>query len=344
MTVLITGGAGYIGAHAAHAALEEGRRVVVLDDLRTGVRGAVPDDAAFVHGDIADRALVERTLRDHRIDAVLHFAASTVASQSMAEPLAYWRNNLCGTVALLEACVAAGVRRFVFSSTAAVYGDTDRARVDEDAPTRPASPYGASKLAAEQAVRDAARAGLLDYVVLRYFNVAGADPAGRVGQSTPNATHLIKAACETALGRRPCLHIHGTDWGTPDGTGVRDFIHVTDLAAAHLKAVKRLEAGRGALTLNIGTGRGWSVREVAASVERITGRPLPTAAGPRRPGDLAAVVADPSRAMAELDWLPRYDLDAMVAHALRWERGRTSTPRSGRPTSGRFALEIAADA
>ncbi len=318
---MITGGAGYIGAHAAWAALDAGRRVVVLDDLSTGFREAVPPGAAFVRGDCGDADAVAAVLREHRAEAVMHFAGLTVAPESVARPLDYYAANLGGAVAVAQACLAAGVERIVFSSTAAVYGEP-AARVDEATPPAPLSPYGRSKLIAEQALADAAAAHGLRVCTLRYFNVAGADPAGRAGQSTAAATHLFKAACQAALGRRAALPVHGEDWPTRDGTGVRDYVHVTDLAAAHLAALDRLaaaEAGRFEV-FNLGTERGCSVREVAAAVGAAAGRPVPLAPGPRRPGDMAELLADAGRARRALGWTPRLGVAEMAAHALAWER------------------------
>ena len=320
MTVLITGGAGYIGSHMAHALVEKGEAIVVLDNLSTGVRDQVPAEARFVEGEVADRELVVRTLADHGVDAVLHFAAATVVPDSVADPLRYYANNTASSRNLLEVCVRHGIKHFIFSSTAAVYGETDGPTVDEEAPTDPANPYGRSKLMTEWMLHDVAQASDLRYVALRYFNVAGADPDGRTGQSTPRATHLIKRACQAALGRVPALGIFGTDFPTPDGTGVRDYIHVSDLVAAHALALDHLRAGGASTKFNCGYGRGFSVREVIQSVERVTGRPLPVEELPRRPGDPPAVVADPSRIKSELAWAPRYDaLDEIVRTAYAWE-------------------------
>ena len=320
MAVLITGGAGYIGSHMAHALVDAGETVVVLDNLSTGVRGQVPAQARFVEGEVADRELVTRILAENDVQAVLHFAAATVVPDSVADPLRYYANNTVSSRNLLEACVGRGVEHFIFSSTAAVYGETDAPTVDEKAPTEPANPYGRSKLMTEWMLNDVAQATDLRYVALRYFNVAGADPDGRTGQSTPRATHLIKRACQAALGRVPALGIFGTDFPTPDGTGVRDYIHVSDLVAAHALALEHLRAGGTSTKFNCGYGRGFSVREVIQSVERVTGRPLPVEELPRRPGDPPAVVADPSRIKSELAWTPRYEaLDEIVRTAYAWE-------------------------
>ena len=325
--ILITGGAGYIGSHVAWAAIDAGLRVVVLDDLSTGLREAVPPAAAFVQGDVTDARAVARTLKAHPVTAVLHFAGRMIASESVRRPLDYYAVNVVGATAVAQACVEAGVRRLVLSSTAAVYGDA-LARVDEDAPTRPVSPYGRSKLMAEQVLADAADAHGLSVTALRYFNVAGADPAGRVGQSTPGATHLFKAACTAALAGS-ALEVFGMDWPTRDGTGVRDFVHVTDLARAHLLALDRLEAAAGSFeVLNLGSERGFTVREAAQAVGVAAGAPVRLRAAPRRPGDLAELVADASRARRRLAWSPRFGVGDIAAHALAWEaraRGSSST-------------------
>jgi UDP-glucose 4-epimerase len=319
--VLVTGGAGYIGSHVVLALRDGGRHVVVLDDLSTGVRQAVPADVPFVLGDVGDAALLSRTLREHGVGAVMHFAGSIVVPESVRDPLAYYRNNALKSLVLIEACVAQGVNRFVFSSTAAVYGIPDVVPVSEDAGTRPINPYGTSKLMTEWILRDTAVAHALRYAALRYFNVAGADPAARVGQSTPAATHLIKVACEAAVGIRPGLDVFGTDYPTPDGTCVRDYIHVSDLASAHLLALRHLEGGGESLTLNCGYGRGYSVKEVLGAVERACGNKLRTRLGPRRPGDPPCLVAAADRLRRTLDWRPRHDdLDTIVGTALAWER------------------------
>ena len=318
--VMVTGGAGYIGSHAVLALVEAGYRVVVLDDLSTGLREAVPPGVELVVGSAADASLVAETLRAHGAGAVLHFAASLIVPESVERPIAYWRNNVGGVLGMLEGCVAAGVGRVVFSSTAAVYGIPEVVPVREDAPTRPINPYGASKLAAERLIADAAAAHGLTFAVLRYFNVAGADAAGRAGQRTRQATHLIKVACEAALGRREAVAVFGTDYPTADGTGVRDYIHVSDLAEAHVAALRHLEAGGGSVTLNCGYGRGASVREVLDAVERAAGHPLPVREAPRRAGDPPTLVADTARIRRTLPWTPtRDDLDGIVNSALHWE-------------------------
>lgn len=319
--VLVTGGAGYIGSHAVLALRDAGHRVVVLDDLRSGFAEAVPEGVPLVRASTADGEAVERALREHRIGAVMHFAASLIVPESVEKPLDYWRNNVCGTLALVSAMVAAGVDRMVFSSTAATYGMTGEEPVDEDAPTRPINPYGATKLAAERLIADAGPAHGLRCVALRYFNVAGADPEGRAGQRTLAATHLIKVACEAAVGKRREVAVFGTDYPTPDGTCLRDYIHVTDLAEAHVAALDHLARGGGSLTLNCGYGRGYSVREVLATVERVAGTPLPVVDAPRRPGDPPRIVARAERIRDALGWTPRLDdLDGIAASALAWER------------------------
>ncbi|OYW31943.1 MAG: UDP-glucose 4-epimerase GalE [Rhizobiales bacterium 12-66-7] len=321
MAILVTGGAGYIGSHMVLALLDAGEAVVVLDDLSTGFRWAVPDAAVFVQGDVSDGPLVTQTVRQHGIDAVIHFAARIVVPESVADPLGYYLANTVKTRALLEAVVAAGVPHFIFSSTAAVYGMVGTDPVDEHAALNPISPYGRSKLMSEWMMRDAGAAFPLHYVALRYFNVAGADPQGRSGQSTAGATHLIKVACEAALGKRPGLHVFGTDYETPDGTCLRDYIHVSDLAAAHLDALAHLRAGGESGIFNCGYGRGYSVLEVVETVKAVSGVDFPVTYSPRRAGDPAAIVAASDRIQAQLGWAPKLDdLPTIVAHALDWER------------------------
>lgn len=325
-TVLITGGAGYIGSHTAWALLDDGRQVVVLDDLSTGRRQDVPPGAAFVEGSIEDVGLIRRTIRRFGVTAVIHFAAKTVVPESVANPTAYYRTNFVGALCLVEALKAERVTTLVFSSTAAVYDATAALSADvvETSPAAPMSPYGWSKLMVEQLLADSAAASALRFAALRYFNVAGADAAMRTGQSTPNATHLIKTVCEVATGRRSELTIFGDDYPTADGTCVRDFIHVTDLAAAHLLALAHLEKGGDSLTLNCGYGRGASVLDVVAAVERATGQTLPVRVAARRPGDPPRVVSNSARLRDELGWTPRHDtLDEIVRSALAWERQRT---------------------
>jgi UDP-glucose 4-epimerase len=324
-TVLVTGGAGYIGSHVVLALRDAGLPVVVLDDLSTGHAEAVPPGIRLVRGGTGDLALVRATLRRHRVGAVVHLAASLVAPESVAHPIPYWRNNLANTLTLAEACAAEGVTRLVFSSTAAVYGIPDRLPVAEDAPCRPINPYGASKLAAERLLQDVAAAHGLSVVALRYFNVAGADPAGRAGQRTANATHLIKVACEAALGLRAGVQVFGEDHGTPDGTGIRDYIHVADLARAHVEALRHLAMGGAGQVLNCGYGRGHSVRDVLRAVERAAGMRIEQRMAPSRAGDPPALVADAGRIRAVLGWRPAFDdLDAMVASALAWEARRAA--------------------
>ncbi|MBX6425208.1 MAG: UDP-glucose 4-epimerase GalE [Variibacter sp.] len=321
MTILVTGGAGYIGSHMVHELLDAGERVVVLDNLSTGRRQAVPAGVPLIVGDTGDEALLASLMRTWRPEAIIHFAASIVVPDSVRDPLGYYRNNTANSRALLAAAVDAKVHHFIFSSTAAVYGNPAQVPVDEDAPTQPLSPYGTSKLMTEMMLRDAAAAHGLGYVILRYFNVAGADPKGRAGQSTPGATHLVKVAVQAALGLRPHLEVYGTDYPTRDGTCVRDYIHVTDLVRAHSAALAHLRAGGGNATLNCGYGRGYSVLEVVEAVKRIAKKDFPVRLSARRPGDPAMIVADAGRIRRLLGWKPMLDeLDAIVAHALAWER------------------------
>jgi len=319
--VLVTGGAGYIGSHAVLALKDAGWPVAVIDNLSTGFRWAVPDDVPFHHGDVEDAALVGEILKAQGIGAVMHFAGSVIVPESVADPLGYYHNNTAKTRSLLEAVVAARVPHFVFSSTAAVYGVPSDEPVTEDYPRAPASPYGMSKLMIETMLADVAAAHTINYCALRYFNVAGADPAGRTGQSTQGATSLVKIASEVATGKRPVLEIYGGDWPTPDGTGVRDFIHVTDLADAHVCALEALIAdSRTSHVFNCGYGRGTSVREVMAAVEQASGNPVAHRIMPRRTGDIAMMVADSSALRTRLGWIPRHDsLEGIVASALAWE-------------------------
>jgi UDP-glucose 4-epimerase len=321
MTVLVTGGAGYIGSHTVHELADAGERVVVLDNLSTGFLSALPDPAMAVGGDVGDQALVASLIDTHGIDAIIHFAGSIVVPESVRDPLGYYRNNTVNSRALIEAAVKGGVRHFIFSSTAAVYGNPARVPVAEDAPLAPVSPYGWSKLMTEVMLRDTAAAHGLRHVILRYFNVAGADPKGRTGQSTPDATHLIKVAVQAALGLRERLDVFGTDYPTPDGTCIRDYIHVTDLARAHRAALGHLRNGGDSVTLNCGYGRGYSVLQVIDAVKRAVGRDLPVRLVERRAGDPAAIVAAADRIRALLHWAPELDnLDTIVGHALAWER------------------------
>ncbi len=320
--VLVTGGAGYIGSHAVLALLDAGWKVSVIDNLVTGFREAVDRRARFHEGDIADEALVAHILAEDGIGAIMHFAGSVVVPESVADPLKYYRNNTANSRTLIESAVRGGVRHFIFSSTAATYGIPDEIPVREDMPTRPINPYGMSKLMTEAMLADVAAAHPINYCALRYFNVAGADPQGRTGQSTAGATHLIKVAVEAALGKRSEVAIFGTDYSTPDGTGVRDYIHVADLADAHLHALDTLIAlpDRSHI-MNCGYGRGYSVLEVLDSVERMSGNSIVRRMEPRRAGDPDALTADNARILATTPWRPRLaDLDTIVAHALAWER------------------------
>jgi UDP-glucose 4-epimerase len=321
MTVLVTGGAGYIGSHMVHALIDAGERVVVLDNLTTGFDWAVANGARLVVGETGDQRRVAALIAEHRVDAVIHFAASIVVPDSVRDPLSYYRNNTVNSRALMETVVKAGVRHFIFSSTAAVYGNPERVPVREDDPTVPTSPYGASKLMTEIMLRDAGAAHGLRYVILRYFNVAGADPLGRTGQSTTGATHLIKVAVETALGLRPKMDVFGTDYPTPDGTCIRDYIHVSDLVAAHSDALAYLRGGAASATLNCGYGRGFSVLDVIETVKRVSGVDFKVELAGRRAGDPAHIVAAADRARSTLKWQPHFDdLQTIVSHALAWER------------------------
>jgi UDP-glucose 4-epimerase len=319
-SILVTGGAGYIGSHVVLQLIEAGERVVVLDDLSTGFREAVLG-ADLIVGNVGDRPLVAQVLREHDVDTVMHFAARTIVPESMADPLRYYGNNTCATRNLLECCRDGGVAQVVFSSTAAVYGIPEGGVASEDTPTAPINPYGSSKLMSEWMLRDLAAAGGPRYVALRYFNVAGCDPEGRIGQSTKHATLLFKVACEAALGKRGRLSIFGSDYATPDGTGVRDYIHVVDLARAHLDALRYLREGGASTTLNCGYGHGYSVREVLDAVERAHGSPVPYIEQPRRAGDPPSLIAVSDRIRTTLAWQPRHDdLDFIAETALAWER------------------------
>jgi UDP-glucose 4-epimerase len=332
MTILVTGGAGYIGSHMVHELTDAGESVVVLDNLSTGFRFLIPGRVPFVAGSTGDRGLVGEVIRTHQVSAIVHFAASIVVPESVADPLSYYRNNTMNTCLLLDAAVAGGVKHFIFSSTAAVYGNPAHLPLREDAPTQPISPYGTSKLMSEIMLHDTARAHDLRFIVLRYFNVAGADPKGRTGQATPAATHLIKVACEAALGKRAKLQIFGTDYPTPDGTCVRDYIHVSDLARAHSAALAYLRRGGASATFNCGYGHGSSVFEVIESVRRASRVDFPVEIVGRRAGDPAALIADVGRIRSTLDWRPQFeDLDTIVSHALAWER-RLPGKRETAPT------------
>jgi UDP-glucose 4-epimerase len=319
-SILVTGGAGYIGSHVVRQLGEAGYPVIVLDDLSTGFRQAVLH-GELVEGISGDMELTGRLIRQHGIEAVLHFAAHIVVPESVAEPLKYYGNNTCNTRNLLQACQDNGVKRFIFSSTAAVYGIPAGESAGEDSPLSPINPYGLSKLMSEWMLRDLAAASDLRYVALRYFNVAGADPEGRIGQSTPKATHLIKAACEHAVGKRDQVAIFGTDYPTPDGTGVRDYIHVDDLAAAHILALQYLKQGGASQILNCGYGHGYSVREVLDTVQKVSGVKLNIREQPRRAGDPPSLIAKADRIRGVLGWQPRHDdLPFIVKTALAWEK------------------------
>jgi UDP-glucose 4-epimerase len=327
-SILVTGGAGYIGSHVVRQLGDAAEKVVVLDNLGRGFRQAVTAGELVV-GDVGDQALVSRLLVDHGVDTVMHFAAHTIVPESVAQPLKYYGNNTCATRALLQACVEHGVKNFVFSSTAAVYGMPDQGFADEESPTRPINAYGTSKLMSEWMLRDAAAVNPLRYVALRYFNVAGSHPEGRIGQATVGATLLTKVACEAMVGKRPHVAVFGSDYPTPDGTGVRDYLHVEDLAAAHLNALDYLRADGGSVTLNVGYGHGYSVREVLRMVEKVGGRSLTIREETRRAGDPAYLVARAERIRAELGWRPRYDdMQAIVTHSLAWERKLQQDPWS----------------
>jgi len=324
MTVLVTGGAGYIGSHMVYELADAGERVVVLDNLSTGFDWAVAKGVPLVVGESGDQALVARLIREHGVDAVIHFAASIVVPDSVRDPLGYYRNNTMNSRALIECAVKSGVRHFIFSSTAAVYGNPTEIPVKEDSATLPISPYGWSKLMTEIMLRDAGSAYGLHHVILRYFNVAGADPQRRTGQSTKAATHLIKVAVETVLGMRPKLDVFGDDYPTPDGTCIRDYIHVSDLVRAHADALRYLRAGAPSLTLNCGYGHGFSVLDVIDAVKRVSGVDFKVDIAPRRPGDPAQIVARSERVRDKLGWQPRYDdLSTIVRDALDWERELT---------------------
>ena len=319
-TILVTGGAGYIGSHVVRQLGERGEKIVVLDNLGRGFRRAVTAGELIV-GDVGDYALVSKLLAERGIDTVLHFAAHTIVPESVAQPLKYYGNNTCATRSLLQACLEHKIKNFVFSSTAAVYGMPEKDYADEESPTRPINPYGTSKLMSEWMLRDAASVSAMRYVAMRYFNVAGSDPGGRIGQATQGATLLTKVACEAMVGKRPNVAVFGSDYPTPDGTGVRDYLHVEDLAAAHLNALDYLRNDGKSVTLNVGYGHGYSVREVLAMVETVAGKPLVIREEPRRAGDPAYLVARADRIRAELGWRPRYDdLKAIVSHSLAWER------------------------
>jgi UDP-glucose 4-epimerase len=320
--VLVTGGAGYIGSHAVLALLDGGWPVVVIDNLTTGFRWAVPEAATFAQGDIADQALVGRLIEEHGIGAIIHFAGSIIVPESVENPLKYYENNTVKSRSLIESAVKGGVRHFIFSSTAATYGIPERVPVVEGARTEPINPYGWSKLMTERMLADTAAAHPINFCALRYFNVSGADPQGRSGQSTAGATHLIKVAVEAAVGKRGHVSVFGTDYETPDGTGVRDYIHVSDLAGAHVDALEKLIADPGSShIMNCGYGRGFSVLEVLDAVDRVTNMRVERRMEPRRAGDPDALIADNGRILETLPWRPKLDdLETIVTHALAWER------------------------
>jgi UDP-glucose 4-epimerase len=325
MTVLVTGGAGYIGSHFVRTLADADQAVVVIDNLSTGFSWALPEGVPLFIGDAGDENLVEGVIAAHRVDSIVHFAGSVVVPDSVRDPLGYYRNNTMTTRNLLSAAIRCDVRRFIFSSTAAVYGEPDIVPVPEEAPTRPMSPYGFSKLMSEVMLHDVAIAHGLQYVVLRYFNVAGADPQARIGLATAGATHLMKIAVEAATGQRARIDVYGTDYPTADGSCIRDFIHVSDLAEAHRAALTYLRAGGVSTTLNCGYGRGYSVLETIAAVRRASGRQIAMQTAPRRPGDIMTMVADTHRIRATLDWTPQYDdLDTIARHALAWEEKRAA--------------------
>ena len=330
MAVLVTGGAGYIGSHMVWQLLDSGEDVVVLDRLSTGFDWAVPMEAKLIVGDIGDSALVVRIIAKYKIESIIHFAALTVVPDSFADPIGYYENNTAKAMALIGAAVRGGVKNFIFSSTAAVYGTTGTDPVDENHSTLPVSPYGMSKLMTERVLADACQASGMKYTILRYFNVAGADPKGRTGQSTPAATHLIKAACEAATGKRSALNVFGTDYPSRDGTCERDFIHVSDLVDLHYRALCRLRDGQESMLANAGYGTAYSVKNVIQSVERVTGKKLPAVYGERRGGDVMTVIADNARARQAFNWEPKYaDIDVIIASSLVWERAlamRNTTP------------------
>ncbi|MDA8110373.1 MAG: UDP-glucose 4-epimerase GalE [Betaproteobacteria bacterium] len=319
MRILVVGGAGYVGSHMTKLLRETRHEPVVLDNLSSGFREAVLG-AELIVGHLADRMLLERVLRERRFDAVMHFASSIQVGESLADPARYYRNNVAATLNLLECMVHAGVSCLVFSSSAAVYGEPARAPLDEDHPRAPVNPYGRTKWMVEQVLGDFDRAYGLRHCCLRYFNAAGADPAGLLGERHDPETHLIPLALRAAGGALPALQIFGTDYDTPDGTCIRDYVHVADLCRAHLLAIERLLGGAPSRAYNLGNGAGYSVRQVVEAAGRASGRPVPVIEAPRREGDPTRLVADASRARAELGWRPKYDLDAIVRHACAWEQ------------------------
>jgi UDP-glucose 4-epimerase len=327
MGILVTGGAGYIGSHVVRQLGERNEQVVVLDNLVTGFRRAVLHGTLII-GNTGDQELVSRVLKEHSIDTVMHFAAHTIVPESVEQPLKYYGNNTCATRNLLQCCQMAGVKNFVFSSTAAVYGMPQSGLAAEDSPLAPINPYGTSKVMSEQMLRDLSAVNSLQHVILRYFNVGGADPGGRLGQSAPTATLLTKVACQHAVGIRPQIYIYGTDYPTPDGTGVRDYIHVEDLASAHVDALRYLRDGGDSTTLNVGYGHGYSVRELLSTAERIHGKPFNIVEAARRAGDPPTLIARAERIREVLGWQPRYDnLETIVRTQLHWERRLLAEPQ-----------------
>jgi UDP-glucose 4-epimerase len=335
MTVLVTGGAGYIGSHTVRALVDAGASVVVVDNLSTGFSQFLPEGVPLFIGDAADENLIEGVIAQHNVSSIIHFAGSVVVPDSMRDPLGYYRNNTMTTRNLLNAAVKCNINHFIFSSTAAVYGNPDTMPVSEEVPTRPLSPYGSSKLMTEIMLHDVATAHGMNYVVLRYFNVAGADPQCRIGLATAGATHLLKIAVEAATGQRAKIDVFGTDYPTQDGSCIRDFIHVSDLAQAHLAALSYLDNGGRSATLNCGYGRGYSVLETIEAVRRASGRNFAVQYADRRPGDIMTMIADTTRIRATLDWTPQYDnLDTIARHALAWEEKLLTE----RPTEARQAV------
>lgn len=318
--ILVTGGAGYIGSHVVRQLGARGENLVILDDISSGVPEAVLY-GELIEGNTGDQALVSEILKKYQVESVLHFAAHTIVPESVENPLKYYQNNTANTRNLLECCQLAGVKHFIFSSTAAVYGNLEGGVATEDTPTKPINPYGSSKLMSEWMLKDLSAASNLRHVTLRYFNVAGSEPEGRIGQNTPNATLLIKVAAEVAVGKRPEIFVYGTDYDTPDGTGVRDYIHVEDLASAHLKALDYLRQGGQSRTFNCGYGHGFSVREVLDAVQRVNNKPINIVEKPRRAGDPPSLVANSTAIQNELQWQPQYDnLDTIVSTSINWEK------------------------
>ena len=319
-SILVTGGAGYIGSHVVKLLGERNENIIILDDLSTGFESSILH-GKFIKGNTGDKELVSHILKEHKVESVLHFAAHTIVPESVENPLKYYQNNTCGTRNLLQCCSEAAVKHLIFSSTAAVYGELETGFASEDTPKAPINPYGSSKLMSEQMIRDVSKATDLTHVILRYFNVAGCDPAGQIGQSTLKATLLVKVACEAAVGKRDHLSVFGTDYPTPDGTGVRDYIHVSDLADAHVKSLDYLRDGGESKTMNCGYGHGYSVREVIETTKRVTGVDFPVKEEPRRAGDPPSLVASVDLIHETLDWTPKYDdLDVIVKTAYEWEK------------------------